>query len=110
MEREEWDQHDFTERTVGQVNIGAEATDILVNRHQRTLNSALHKRRLSPTEVKTREDKYLFAVACGLYRQEAATRDLTEQPDSEYVLQEHERLGEAVLLAVDERLIDLDDE
>lgn len=110
VEREDWDRHGFDERTVGQVNIGADVTDILVNRHQRTLNKALHQRGLSPTEVKSREDKYLFAVACGLYRQEASTRELREQPDADYVLQEHERLGEAVLLAVDERLIELDDD
>ena len=76
VKRDEWDELDFDERTVGRVNIGADATDILVNRDQRILEKALGSRKLSPTEVKLREDRYLFAVACGLYRQEHQTREL----------------------------------
>jgi hypothetical protein len=108
--REEWDAHEFTERTVGKVNIGAEATDILVNLHQRLLDRALHSRGLSKAEVDSRKDRYLFATACGLYRQEAALKDRKGAPDSDYLLEEQERMAEAVLIAVDEKLIELDDD
>lgn len=110
VKRDEWDELDFDERTVGGVNIGADATDILVNRDQRILDKALSSRRLSPAEVKVREDRYLFAVACGLYRQEHQTRELDQEPDREYVVQEQERLAEAVLIAIDEKLIELEDD
>ena len=110
MQRDEWDQVGFTERTVGLVNIGTEATDILVNRHQRLLDKALKSRVLSRTEVKGREDRYLFSVACALYRHADALRDLKEQPDDEYVLHEQERMAEAVLIAIDEKLVDFEDE
>lgn len=110
VKRDEWDELEFDERTVGRVNIGADATDILVNRDQRILEKALGSRKLSPTEVRVREERYLFAVACGLYRQEHQTRELKQQPDEQYVIQEQERLAEAVLIAIDEKLIELEDD
>ena len=81
-----------------------------MNRHQRLLDKALKTRGLSPTEVKTREDKYLCSIAFGLYRHADQTRDLKAQPDATYVLDEQERLAEAVLIAIDERLVEMDDE
>ena len=110
VRRDEWDQFGFNERTVGEAKLGMETTDILVNRHQRLLDAALKTRGLSPTEVKAREDRYLFAVACGLYRQAHAAREGQEPPDAEYLLQEQERLAEAVLIGIDERLVEFDDD
>ena len=110
VKRDRWEEFDFDERTVGRVNIGSDATDILVNRDQRILEKALSSRLLSPNEVKAREDRYLFAVACGLYRQEHQAQETKGQPDPDYLVQEQERLAEAVLIAIDERLVELEDE
>ena len=110
VRRDEWDEVDFTERTVGRVNITSEATDILVNRDQRLLDRALKTRGLSRGEVEARSEKYLFAAACGLYRQEASIKELKDPPDDAYLLDEQERMAEAVLIAVDERLVEFDDE
>jgi hypothetical protein len=112
--RDEWEKHEFDERSVGRVDIGADATDIWVNRDQRLLARALDNRRLSKLETESREDRYLFAVGCGLYRREylAQAQVLDDPPDSDsdYVRAEQERLAEAVLIAIDEKLIDLDDD
>jgi hypothetical protein len=110
--RDEWEKFGFDERSVGRTDIGATTTDIWVNRDQRLLTRALDSRKLSKTETETREDRYLFAVGCGLYRREYQAQSLKDppEPDSDYVRDEQERLAESVLIAIDEKLIDLDED
>ncbi len=107
--RDEWD-NDFTEKTVGQVNIGATDTDIRVNRHHPLLERALNNKLLSPEAVKGRADRYLFAVACGLFRQEYAVRDGGGRPTDEQIWAEQNRMAEAVLIAIDDQVLDFDDD
>jgi len=106
--RDEWDD-DFGEKNVGQVNIGDDNTDIRVNRHHPLIDKALGDKSLSAEQVKTRGDRYLFAIGCGLFRQEYFLRE-GERPSDEHVRSEQERMAEAVLIAIDERMIELDDE
>ncbi len=51
----------------------------------------------------------MFAIACGLFRQEYAKKEgghLTE----EQIQAEQDRMAEAVLIAIDERMLDLDND
>jgi hypothetical protein len=108
VKREDWDA-DFNEKTVGQVNIGDENTDIRVNRHHPLIDKALSDKTLTEERVKNRENRYLFAIACGLFRQEYAKKEgghLTE----EQIQAEQDRMAEAVLIAIDERMLDLDND
>jgi hypothetical protein len=107
VERHEWDA-DFNEKTVGQVNIGTENTDIRVNRHHPRIDAAVSGKKLSDTQRKRRENRYLFSISCGLFRQEYAAQRATPRPDDEVLLGEQDRMAEAVLLAIDDRLEDVD--
>jgi hypothetical protein len=107
VERHEWDS-EFTEKTVGQVNISQTDTDIRVNRHHRLLETALNDRSLSPEQVKGRAERYLFAMGCGLFRQEYAMRESGSRPSDEQVHAEQVRMAEAVLMAIDDKMLDLD--
>lgn len=106
--RDEWDA-DFTERTIGQVNISAENTDIRVNRHHALIDRMLSDKTLSEDQSKTRGDKYLFAIGCGLFRQEFAYRENGKRPDKDQIEGEQERMAEAVLIAIDDKSIELED-
>lgn len=105
--RDQWDD-EFNEQTVGQVNISDENTDIRVNRHHPLVAKALDDKTLSEGEVKSRENRYLFAIACGLFRQEYAAREGNRPNDSEFHA-EQERMAEAVLIAIDDRTVDFDE-
>jgi hypothetical protein len=105
--REEWDA-DFNEHTVGEVNIGTDNTDIRVNRHHPLLDRALGDKSLTAEQVKGRGDRYLFAIGCGLFRQEYAMRD-GGRPDAKQIQAEQERMAEAVLIAIDDKTIELED-
>ena len=106
--RDEWDS-DFNEKTVGQVNIGDDNTDIRVNRHHPLVDKALGNKALTEDQVKARGDRYLFAIACGLFRQEYAHKESGRRPPDEQLQAEQERMAEAVLIAIDDKSIDLDD-
>jgi hypothetical protein len=107
--REDWDD-EFNEKTVGQVNISDTNTDIRVNRHHPLIDRALSDKQLSEAQVKRRGNRYLFAIGCGLFRQEYAWREKSgSRPSDEQIQGEQERLAEAVLIAIDENNIDLDD-
>lgn len=108
--RENWEKFGFTERTVGRVDITSDTTDIWVNRDQLQLSRALESRKLTKTEVESREDRYLFAVGCGLYRREYFMRSASDEPNPDYVLAEQERLAESVIIAIDEQLVDLEED
>jgi hypothetical protein len=105
--REEWDT-EFNEKTVGQVNIGKDATDIRVNRNHPLIDRALGDKSLTEDQVKAREDRYLFAIGCGLFRQEYAMKETDGRLEEIHVQAEQERMAEAVLIAIDDRMIDLD--
>lgn len=109
VEREKWDS-DFNEKTVGDVNISDANTDIRVNRHHPLIDRALGDKTLSEEQVKTRANRYLFAIGCGLFRQEYAAREGASRPDDEQLQAEQERMAEAVLIAIDDKHIDFDDE
>lgn len=108
VEREEWDA-DFTERTVGEVAFGQENTDIRVNRHHPLLDQALSERRLNRERIDARAERYLFAIACGLFRQGYAERQLADPRNAEEVAAEQERMAEVALIAIDDRMVELED-
>jgi hypothetical protein len=105
--RDEWDA-EFGEHTIGQVNVSDENTDIRVGRHHPLVTKALDDKRLSEEQSKSRGDRYLFAIACGLFRQEWSAREGTRPSEAEFQA-EQERMAEAVLIAIDDRMIDFDD-
>jgi hypothetical protein len=109
VKRDEWDS-DFNEKTVGQVNISDDNTDIRVNRDHRLIERALGDKLLSEEQVKGRANRYLFAVGCGLFRQEYALREGATRPTDEQIQAEQERMAEAVLMAIDDRMLDLDND
>jgi hypothetical protein len=108
VKREEWDA-DFNEKTVGRVDIGRDNTDIRVNRHHPLIDRALRDKSLTKDQVATREDRYLFAIGCGLFRQEYAMKEAESRPSDPQIEAEQERMAEAVLIAIDDRMIDLED-
>jgi hypothetical protein len=109
VHREDWDA-DFHERTVGQVAFGHDSTDIRVNRdHPLILDALNEKRLLSKEQIEGRAEKYLFAVACGLFRQGYAMKQMDSPPEEEQVAAEQERLAEAVLIAIDDKMVELED-
>lgn len=108
VNRKEWDDYGFTDRTVGKVDITDDSIDIWVNEDQKQLAVVLRSRRLTGPELETRKNRYLFPVACGLYKREYFIRSSDTDVDDEYLLAEQERLAEAVLFAIDEKLIELE--
>jgi hypothetical protein len=103
MRRESWDGLGWDGQTVGDVQIRSDETLILVNRDQRLLEQALdRKKKLTREQIQARENRYLFPVACALYQQHDAVKEMKEPPTDEYVQGELERLAEAVLLVIDQ--------
>ena len=103
MRRDSWDGLGWDAQTVGEVQVRSDETLILLNRDQRLLERALDmNKKLSKEQIQTRESRYLFPVACGLYEQYEASKDLKDPPSPEYVKGELERLAEAVLLVIDQ--------
>jgi hypothetical protein len=75
----------------------------LLNRDQRLLERALdHNKKLTKEQIQTRETRYLFPVACNLYQQYDAAKEMEDPPSDEYIKGELERLAEAVLLVIDQ--------
>ena len=103
MRRDSWDGLGWDAQTVGEVQVRSDETLILLNRDQRLLERALDQnKKLTKEQIQTRESRYLFPVACGLYEQYDAAKDLKDPPSPEYVQGELERLAEAVLLVIDQ--------
>lgn len=103
MRRASWDGLGWDAQTVGAVQVSSDETLILINRDQRLLERALDRnKKLSKDQIQTRESRYLFPVACALYEQYEAIKDMKEPPAAEYVAGEMERLAEAVLLVIDQ--------
>lgn len=103
MHRTSWDELSWTARTVGEVRVDSDQTLILLNREQRLLEKALdHNKKLTKEQIQTRAGRYLFPVACALYEQHEAAKEMTDAPSSEYITGELERLAEAVLLVIDQ--------
>jgi hypothetical protein len=103
MRRESWDALGWDAQTVGEVPVRSDETLILLNRDQRRLEKALDRhKKLTKEQIQTRESRYLFPVACGLYEQYDAAKDMKEPPSPGYVRGELERLAEAVLLVIDQ--------
>jgi hypothetical protein len=103
MRRGSWDALGWDAQTVGEVQVRSDETLILLNRDQRLLERALDQnKKLTREQIQTRESRYLFPVACGLYEQYDAAKDLKDPPSREYVKGEIERLAEAVLLVIDQ--------
>jgi hypothetical protein len=107
VERGDWDA-DFTEKTVGDVSFGQESTDIRVNRNHPFIEKAFKNNSLSEEQIENRAEKYLVAVGCGLFRQAYMNREDGIQIDDDQLASEQERLAEAVLIAIDDRLVELD--
>jgi hypothetical protein len=103
MRRASWDGLGWDAKTVGEVQVRSDETLILLNRDQRLLERALDQnKKLTKEQIQTRESRYLFPVACGLYEQYDAAKDLKDPPSAEYVTGELERIAEAVLLVIDQ--------
>jgi hypothetical protein len=103
MRRNSWAGLGWDAQTVGEVQSRSDETLILLNRDQRLLERALDlNKKLTKEQIQTRESRYLFPVACGLYEQYDAAKDLKDPPSPEYVKAELERLAEAVLLVIDQ--------
>ena len=97
----------WSEKNVGEVKASVDETLILVNRDQRLVKAAIDaNKKLSEAQIKRREQRYLLPVACGLFEQHRATKDMSEVPSDEYVASEMERLAGAVILAISEDLLD----
>ena len=103
MRRNAWDGLGWNAQTVGEVRVRSDETLILINRDQRLLERALDaNKKLSKEQIQTRESRYLFPVACALYEQHEAAKEMKQLPTPEYVAGELERLAEAVLLVIDQ--------
>jgi hypothetical protein len=103
MRRDAWDGLGWDAQTVGEVRVRADETLILLNRDQRRLETALDRnKKLTKEQIQTRESRYVFPVACGLYEQYDAAKDMKDPPTPGYVKGELERLAEAVLLVIDQ--------
>jgi hypothetical protein len=103
MHRGSWDELGWTAQTVGEVRVDSDQTLILLNRDQRLLEKALDRnRKLTKEQIHTRASRYLFPVACALYEQYEAVKEMKDPPAAEYVVGELERLAEAVLLVIDQ--------
>jgi len=98
----DWDEHDFTATTVGDVDTDEDSTIIWINRDYTLLERALSSSMLTPEQVQVRADRYQFPVACALWLQEHEIRKLTDEnrPSDEFLAGEHERVAEAVLAAM----------
>lgn len=97
----------WDEKTVGEVMREQDATLILVNRDQHLLERALDQnKKLTAEQIETRANRYLLPVACALYEQDEAARQLKQAPDADYVAGELERLATAVLLVIDQDALD----
>lgn len=101
--KDEWEDHEFGERSVGRVAEDADSTIIFINRDYRLLVQALSGRMLTAEQISTRADRYQYPVACALWLQNHEVQRLAEgaRPSEEYLNSELERLAEAVLLASD---------
>lgn len=106
--RNDWDAN-FNEATVGEVNLSDDSTDIRINHDHPILEKVLKDKRLNEEQVRTREDRYLFAMACGLFLQEYSAQKLPTRLEDDVLRAEQERMAEAVLIAIDEKLIDFDE-
>ena len=103
MRRDKWDGLGWDAQTVGVVRVSLDETLILLNRDQRLLERALdHNKKLTKEQIQTRETRYLFPVACSLYQQYDAAKEMKDPPSDEYIKGELERLAEAVLLVIDQ--------
>ena len=103
VQKDDWEIHEFTERSVGRVTEDDESTIIFVNRDYRKLEQALSGRHLTGEQIRTRADRYQYPVACALWLQHHEVQRLAEgsRPPEDYLNSELERLAEAVLLASD---------
>lgn len=103
VRKDEWEDHEFTERTVGKVTEDDESTIIFVNRDFRLLVQALSSRALTAEQITTRADRFQYPVACALWLQNYEVQKLPEgaRPSEDYLAAEQERVAEAVLLAAD---------
>lgn len=101
INRDEWEEHGMTARTVGYVTEDVEDTVIFVNRHYRLLDAALAGRSLTPEQIDTRATRYQFPVACALWLQQHDLKTAEPKPDEKYQQAELERMAEAVLVAID---------
>lgn len=103
MPRASWDDLGWTAQTVGEVRVDSDQTLIMLNRDQRHLEKALdHNKKLTKEQIQARAGRYLFPVACALFEQHEATKDVPDPPSPDYVTGEMERLAEAVLLVIDQ--------
>jgi len=107
VKKEAWEEHEgrsgpFTARTVGHVTEDDE-TIVWVNRHFKALADAIDSKGIGEDAIKTRADRYLYPVACGLWLQHFECQNLTngDRPTDEYLDGEMARLAEAVIVAVD---------
>ena len=97
-----WDEHNFTGRTVGTVDVDDTGTIIWVNRHYYLLERALFNSALTPEQLVVRAERYQYPVACALWLQDhaLATMAIGERPTGAFLASEHERVAEAVLAAM----------
>ena len=103
VRKDQWEDHDFNEHSVGRVTEDVDSTVIFINRDYRLLVQALASRLLTADQISTRADRYQYPVACALWLQNREVQHLTEEtrPTEGYLNLELERLAEAVLLASD---------
>ena len=105
--KDQWDTpvagETFTAKKVGIVSADDEVTVLFINRDFGPFAKSLEKRGLSEDAIRTRRDRYLYPVACGLWLQhhENQTIDEESRPTDEYLEGEMARLAEAVIVAID---------
>jgi hypothetical protein len=98
----DWEEHGFTAKSVGRVDIDDESTTIWVNRNYVLLDQALSGSTLTAEQVTQRSERYQFPVACALWLQDHDLKKLAdaERPGDAFIASEQERLAEAVLTAM----------
>jgi hypothetical protein len=102
VNKEDWEEHSFTAKSVGRVLADDDGTVIWVNRGYYLLEKALSSSQLTPEQVTVRSERYQFPVACALWLQDHDIQKLPEEkrPTESFRLSEHERVAEAVLAAM----------
>lgn len=102
VQRENWDDHEFTPASVGRVISDDDSTVIFINRDYKALNNALKSSSQSKAQLETRAERYQFPVACALWLQDYMVNQMFEgdkQPPNKYLEAEKQRMADAVIEA-----------
>ena len=101
--KKDWEEHEFTAKSVGRITVTEQKTTIWVNRDFFRLSKALSVNGLTEKQITMRSDKYLLPVAVALYMQDLdikGLQDTENRPSDEFLSRSNDYMAEAVLAAM----------